>query len=58
MMGRKMTAAGTAAVPALVLSGIAYAAHVTALLVSAELSLVLLLVWVAYTGVAVSRPAR
>jgi hypothetical protein len=55
LIGPKMTVAGWVAVPALVLSGIAYAGHVTALLVSAALSLLLLLVWVAATGVAASR---
>ncbi len=55
MIGKKMTITGTVAVPALIVSGIAYAAATTALLVSAELSLVLLLVWVGYTGVAAGR---
>ena len=55
MIGKKMTITGNVAVPALVVSGIAYATATTALLVSAELSLVLLLVWVGYTGVAAGR---
>jgi hypothetical protein len=58
MIGRKMAATGTIAVPALVVSGIAYAGQVTGLLASAELSLALLLVWVAYTGVALGRAPR
>ena len=58
MIGRKMTIAGTVAVPALIVPGIAYATATTALLVSADLSLVLLLVWVGYTGVAAGRHSR
>ncbi len=58
MIGKKMTIAGKVAVPALVVSGIAYATATTALLVSAELSLVLLLVWVGYTGVAAGRQSH
>lgn len=58
MIGRKMTITTWAAVAALVVSGIAYAGHVTGLLATAELSLVLLLVWVAYTGVATHRATR
>ena len=55
MIGRKMELVGKAAVPALVVSGLAYATATTALLAAAEVSLVLLLTWVGYTGVAASR---
>ena len=55
MIGNKMTIVGRVAVPALMVSGITYATATSALIVSAELSLVLLLVWVGYAGVAVSR---
>lgn len=58
MIGRKMTIAGWVAVSELVLSGVAYAGHVIGLLASAELSLVLLLGWVACTGVALDRVSR
>ena len=58
MIGKKITITGKVAVPALVVSGIAYATATTALLVSAELSLVLLLVWVGYTGVAAGRQSH
>ncbi len=58
LIGRKITITGKVAVPALVVSGIAYATATTALLVSAELSLVLLLVWVGYTGVAAGRQSH
>ncbi len=58
MIGRKMTIAGKVAVPALIVSGIAYTTATTALLVSADLSLVLLLVWVGYTGVAAGRQSH
>jgi hypothetical protein len=60
MIGKKMTIAGKVAVPALVVSGIGYAtaATATALMVSAELSLVLRLVWVGYTGVAAGRQSH
>ena len=58
MIGRKMAIAGKVAVPALIVSGIAYATASTSLLVSADVSLVLLLVWVGYAGVAAGRQAR
>lgn len=55
MIGTKMTVTGTVAVVALVVSGIAYATATTALLATTALSLVLLLVWVGYTGVVTGR---
>jgi hypothetical protein len=58
MIGKKMAITGRIAVPALILSGIAYVGAVTSLLASAELSLGLLLVWVGSTGVAASRANR
>jgi hypothetical protein len=58
MIGRKMAIVGKVAVPALIVSGVAYATASTALMVSAEVSLVLLLVWVGYAGVAAGRRAR
>jgi hypothetical protein len=58
LIGRRMERVGGVAAVALVVSGIAYAGAVDSLLVSAELSLVLLLTWVGYLGVAVSRRSR
>ena len=58
LVGRRMERLGRVAAIALVLSGIAYAGAVESLLVSAGLSLVLLLTWVCYLGVAISRRSR
>jgi hypothetical protein len=58
LIGKKMVVAGKLAVPALAVSGIAYAAAITSLLASADLSLVLLLVWVGYAGVAAGRASH
>jgi hypothetical protein len=58
LVGTKMALTGRVAAGALVLSGIGYALANVALATVADLSLVLLLVWVAYTGVAVARSAR
>lgn len=58
MIGPRMTALGRVGVVSLVVSGVAYAGHVTGLLESAVLSLVLLVAWVAHTGVAVDRAGR
>ncbi len=58
LLGPKMTFVGRAAVPALVISGIAYAGAVTGLMLSAELSLLLLLIWIGYAGVATNRVAH
>jgi hypothetical protein len=55
MIGTKMTLTGTVAVAALVVSGIAYVTATTALLATAALSLILLLVWVGYTGAVAGR---
>jgi hypothetical protein len=58
MIGRTMAVVGGAAVAALVVSGAAYTLHVVGLLASGELSLLLLLVWVASIGTAASRTTR
>lgn len=56
MIGRRMAIVGVAGTAALVISGLAYVAAVDSLLGTAALSLVLLLVWVGYLGVAAGRP--
>ena len=58
LIGTKMAVTGRIAAVALVLSGVGYALANVALATIADLSLVLLLVWVAYTGVVVARSAR
>jgi hypothetical protein len=55
VIGRRMAITGKAAAIALVVSGIAYAGAISSLLVAAELSLVLLLIWVGYLGFAAAR---
>jgi hypothetical protein len=58
LIGARMATTATAAAAALVASGIGYLTLNPALGAAALISLPLLLVWVAYTGVAVSRTAR
>jgi hypothetical protein len=58
LVGRRMAIAGAVASVALVLSGIGYGFAVDALAPVAAVSLLLLLVWVAWTGVAVARTER
>ncbi|MGZ4724500.1 MAG: hypothetical protein ACXV8L_09845 [Ilumatobacteraceae bacterium] len=55
LIGKKMTIVGKVAAPALIVSGVAYAGHLLGLMVSADLSLLLLLIWVGCTGVAIAR---
>jgi hypothetical protein len=55
LIGRRMSAVGGLAALALVVSGAAYAASIDGLLVSAAVSLVLLLGWVAFEGVVAAR---
>lgn len=55
VIGRRMSIVGVVATGALVVSGVGYAAAVTSLRSVAALSLVLLLVWVGYLGVAAGR---
>jgi hypothetical protein len=55
MIGRRMGIVGAAATAALVLSGVGYAVAVDSLRGTAALSLLLLLVWVGYLGVAAGR---
>jgi hypothetical protein len=54
-IGPRMATTGKVAAAALVVSGVAYAGAVRPLLVSADLSLLLLLTWVGYLGVATGR---
>jgi hypothetical protein len=55
LIGPKMAVTGRITTAALVLSGAGYASAITALAPAAELSLLLLIIWVGYTGVAVAR---
>lgn len=55
LVGSKMAVTGRVAAGSLVLSGLGYALDLSALAPAAELSLVLLLTWVGYTGFAVAR---
>lgn len=55
LIGTTMAVTGWVATVALVLSGLGYVLANTALAAVASLSLLLLLIWVAYTGVAVAR---
>ncbi len=58
LIGTKMAVTGWVATVALGLSGVGYVLANTALAVVANLSLVLLLIWIAYSGVAVARSSR
>ena len=55
IIGRRMATTGKIAAVALIVSGLAYAGAVSSLLVSAEVSLLLLLTWVGYLGFATAR---